>query len=136
MARRKKRFTYAFSKKQIQLTIEALLIARSAGAHAEVVVTEESGKEHRFRGIVSDGSIDNLVDKLESDGVDYEIQLNATGDPYSRAEDKSLEQTINALNDSLGEIEEAEAQEAERVASEATPELIEELYKMLETGEK
>lgn len=133
MARRKKRFTYSFSKKQIQLTIEALLIARSAGAHAEVIVTEEGGKEHRFRGIVSDGSIDDLVDDLEKSGVNYEIQLNATGDPYSRAEDKSLEQTINALNDSLGEIEEAEAEEAERIALEATPDLIEELYKMLDT---
>lgn len=109
-------------------------MARSAGAHAEVVVTAETGEEHRFEGIVSDGTIDNLLEKFDDKGVGYEVQLMPTGKPYTRSEDKSIEVTINALNESLGEIEEAEAAEAEKAAADAVPELIDEIYKFL--GEK
>lgn len=131
MAKRKRKFTYAFSKTQLQLTIEALLMARSAGAHCEVLLIEESGIEHKFAGIASDGSIDRLVDELEASNTGYEIQLRPTGKPYTRTEDKSIETTINALNDSLGEIEEAENVEMEKLAAEAAPKVIEEIYKYL-----
>ena len=131
MARRKRKFTYSLSKTQLQLVIEALLMARSAGAHAEVVVTAENGEEHRFDGIVSDGTIDHLLEKFDSKGVGYDVQLIPTGKPYTKSEDKSIEMTINALNDSLGEIEAAEEAEAEKTAAEAVTGLVEEIYKFL-----
>lgn len=136
MAKRKRKFTYALSKVQIQLTIEALLMARSAGAHCQVKIIEESGEEHTFEGITNDGRIDKIVDKLEQDGIGYQIQLNPTGVPYTRSEDKSIEATINCLNDSLGEIEEAESAEMEKVAAAEAPQLIEKLYEMLESEGK
>jgi len=136
MAKRKRKFTYALSKTQLQLTIEALLMARSAGAHCEVLLIEESGTEHKFGGIANDGSIDRLVDNLESNGTGYEIRLQPTGKPYTRSEDKSIEQTINALNDSLGQLEEAEQAEIEKLAADSTPEVVEALYKMLENESK
>jgi len=132
MTKRKRKFTYALSKTQLQLTIEALLMARSAGAHCEVLLIEESGMEHRFGGIANDGSIDRLVDDLERNGTGYEIRLRPTGKPYTRSEDRSIEQTINALNDSLGQLEEAEEAEMDKLAADATPEVVEALYKMLE----
>lgn len=131
MAKRKRKFTYAFSKTQLQLTIEALLMARSAGAHCEVLLIEESGTEHKFAGIASDGTIDRLVDELEASNTGYEIQLRPTGTPYTRTEDKSIETTINALNDSLGEIEEAETVEMEKIAAEALPKVLEDIYTYL-----
>ena len=134
MTKRKRKFTYAFSKTQLQLTIEALLMARSAGAHCEVLLIEESGVEHKFGGISSDGTIDRLVDDLEASNTGYEIQLRPTGKPYTRTEDKSIEATINALNDSLGEIEEAETAEMEKLAAEAAPQVIEDIYKYLHDG--
>lgn len=108
-----------------------MLMARSAGAHAEVVVIEEGGEEHRFEGIVSDGTIDNLLEKLDQKGVGYDVQLMPTGKPYSKMEDKSIETTINALNDSLGEIEADEAEEAAKTAASAAPDLIDEIYRFL-----
>jgi hypothetical protein len=134
VARRKRKFTYSLSKTQLQLVIEALLMARSAGAHAEVVVIAETGEEHRFDGIVSDGTIDNLLEKFDDKGVGYDVQLMPTGRPYTKSEDKSIEVTINALNDSLGEIEAAEEAEAEKAAADAVPDLIDQIYKFL--GEK
>lgn len=112
--------------------IEALLIARSCGAHAQVVVENEKGESHTFNGIASDGSIDNLVEKYETEGFDYEVRLTATGKPYDVAEDKLLEQTINVLNESLGEIEHAEELAAAKKAATETPELIARLYEMLD----
>ena len=123
-----------FTKTQIQLTIEALLMARSAGAHAIVLITDDSGVEHKFDGIVSDGSIDNLVDDLEAKGTGYDISLTATGRPYSRSEDRSIEQTINALSDTLGQIEEEENAEIEKMAAIEAPKVIEEIYKYLTDG--
>jgi len=131
MAKRKRKFTYAFNKTQLQLTIEALLMARSAGAHCEVLLIEESGIEHRFAGIASDGSIDRLVDELDASNTGYEIQLRPTGKPYTKSEDKNIETTINALNDSLGIIEEAETAETERLAAEALPKVLEDIYTYL-----
>lgn len=136
MAGRKKKFSYSLSKRQIQLVIEALLIARSSGMHAKVFVENENGESHEFEGIVGDGSIDRLVDKYESEGVDYQVRIDASGEPYSISEDKLLEQTINMLNTSLGEIESAEEQEAIKKAAAETPILIEKLYEMLDEQEK
>lgn len=133
MAKRRKKFTYLMSKSQIQLIIEALLIARSSGAHAKVYVNAEDGESHVFNGIVNDGSIDKLVDKYEADGCDYEVKLTAEGVPYDRSEDKILEQTINLFNESLGEIEQAEEEAASKKAAAETPELINKLYEMLES---
>jgi len=131
MAKRKRKFTYAFSKAQLQLTIEALLMARSGGAHCEVFLIEESGVEHKFEGISDDGQIDTLVDRLEASNTGYEIKLSPTGKMYTRTEDKTIESTINALNNSLGEIEEAETEELDKMAAEAVPRVIEDIYRFL-----
>jgi hypothetical protein len=128
MAKRKRKFTYSLSKTQLQLTIEALLMARSAGAHCQVSVVEESGREHTFAGIINDGTIDRLVDELDRDGTAYEIRLVPTGTPYTRSEDRSIEMTITALNASLGELEAIEEAETQKIASDAAPKLIESLY--------
>jgi len=131
MGKRKRKFTYAFSKMQLQITIEALLMARSNGAHCEVLLIEESGVEHKFDGISDDGGIDNLVDSLEASHTGYEIKLSPTGRLYTRSEDKSIETTINALNYSLGQLEEAETEEMDKLAAEAAPQVIADIYKFL-----
>lgn len=131
MGKRKRRFTYLLNKAQIQLVIEALLMARSSGAHCEVLLTEESGKEHKFEGISFDAGIDELVDNLDASGVDYQIRLLPTGKSYTAYEDKSIEQTINLLNESLGEIEQSEENEIKKKASEALPQLMDDINKFL-----
>lgn len=95
------------------------------------MLTEESGKEHKFEGISFDAGIDELVDNLDASGVDYQIRLLPTGKSYTAYEDKSIEQTINLLNESLGEIEQSEENEIKKKASEALPQLMDDINKFL-----
>lgn len=121
-----------FSKSQLELVIEALLVARTFKRKAVVKLFYENGDAEQFdvvetsdpRGMIDDDL--SLVD--ESAG----IFIVPEGRGYTDSEFSELGEMINDLTELLEEVEKSEAKHNEISAKIAMPSVIDNIYKLLD----
>ena len=121
-----------FSKSQLELVIEALLVARTFRRKAVVKLFYEDGDTRQFDVVDTDdprGMIDEEESLIDESA---EISIVPEGREYTDAEFSELGEMINDLTELLEDVEESEAKHNEISAKMAMPSVIDDIYKLLE----